>query len=66
MFMSVMFSSSATSIRIPVGVPANSVSPWVTMTLFSGVIASHESTDCRFGRKSAGVRAVNGVLPLAA
>ena len=42
--MSVMFSSSAESIRIPVGVPANSTWPCVTTTLFSGVIAIHMST----------------------
>ena len=49
-----MSSSSATSIRMPVGVPANSGSPCVTMTLLSGVIAIHESIAFRSGRKSAG------------
>jgi len=63
----VVLSSSATSIRIPVGVPwPSSVSPWVTMTELSALIAIHESTEFRSGRKSAGVREANGVLPVAA
>ena len=65
-----MFSSSAASIRIPVGVPANSGWPCVTTTLFCGVIAIQVSTCVSFASpmstKSAGVRLANGVLPVAA
>ena len=51
---------------MPVGVPANSGSPWVTTTVLSAVIASHASIVFRFGRKSSGPRCANGVLPVAA
>ncbi len=46
-----MSSSSATSIRIPVGVPANSGSPWVTITVLSALIASQASIVFRFGQE---------------
>src|SRR6185437_8874086 len=58
---------SATSIRMPVGVPwPSSVSPCVTVTVLSELSVIHESICVWSGRKSAGVRWPNGVLALAA
>ena len=52
---------------MPVGVPCpSSVSPCVTVTVLSALIVIHESICVWSGRKSAGLRLLNGTAPLAA